>query len=61
VLTQIEPAPLDTIDPESANGVTVRVTFDTETTHPQEQQRQGWQAILNNSAKHVVTKGKAEK
>jgi uncharacterized protein YndB with AHSA1/START domain len=37
-----------------ANGVTVRVTFDAETTHPEEQQRQGWQAILNNFAKHVV-------
>jgi uncharacterized protein YndB with AHSA1/START domain len=35
-------------------GVTVRVTFDAETTHPEEQQRQGWQAILNNFAKHVA-------
>jgi uncharacterized protein YndB with AHSA1/START domain len=34
-------------------GVTVRVTFDAETTHSIEQQRQGWQAILNNFAKHV--------
>jgi hypothetical protein len=25
--------------------VTVRVTFDAETTYPEEQQRQGWQAI----------------
>ena len=39
-------------------GVTVRVTFDAETTHPQEQQRQGWQAILNNFAKHVAAKEK---
>ncbi len=38
------------------HGVTVRVTFDAETTHPEEQQRQGWQAILNNLAKHVATK-----
>lgn len=38
-----------------ANGVTVRVTFDAETTHPEEQQRHGWQSILNNFAKHVVT------
>jgi hypothetical protein len=45
----------------AANGVTVRVTFDAETTHPEEQQRQGWQAILNNFAKHVVAKDKAEK
>jgi uncharacterized protein YndB with AHSA1/START domain len=37
----------------SANGVTVRVTFDAETENPAEQQRQGWQAILNNFAKHV--------
>jgi uncharacterized protein YndB with AHSA1/START domain len=36
-----------------ANGVTVRVTFDAETENPVEQQRQGWQAILNNFAKHV--------
>src|SRR5882672_8451677 len=43
----------------AANGVTVRVTFDAETTHPEEQQRQGWQAILNNFAKHVVAKDKA--
>jgi len=34
-------------------GVTVRVTFDAESEHPVEQQRQGWQAILNNFAKHV--------
>lgn len=37
-------------------GVTVRVTFDAETTHPEAQQRQGWQAILNNFAKHVAAK-----
>ena len=43
----------------AANGVTVRVTFDTETTHSEEQQRQGWQSILNNFAKHVVAKDKA--
>ncbi len=36
-----------------ATGVTVRVTFDAETEHSVEQQRQGWQAILNNFAKHV--------
>ena len=36
-----------------ANGVTVRVTFDAETENPVEQQREGWQAILNNFAKHV--------
>ena len=36
-----------------ANGVTVRVTFDAESANPVEQQRQGWQAILNNFAKYV--------
>jgi uncharacterized protein YndB with AHSA1/START domain len=35
------------------DGVTVRETFDAETTYSEEQQRQGWQAILNNFAKHV--------
>ena len=36
-----------------ANGVRVRVTFDAESENPVEQQRQGWQAILNNFARHV--------
>jgi hypothetical protein len=40
------------------NGVTVYVTFDAETTHPEEQQRQGWQAILDNFTKQVVAKGR---
>lgn len=35
------------------NGVTVRVTFDAESENSVEQQRQGWQAILNSFAKHV--------
>ena len=35
------------------NGVTVRETFDAEPTHSVEQQRDGWQAILNNFARHV--------
>jgi uncharacterized protein YndB with AHSA1/START domain len=34
-------------------GVNVRVTFDSESTRSVEQQRQGWQAILNNFARHV--------
>lgn len=34
-------------------GVTVRVTFDAEKTNSIEQQRQGWQAILNNFSRHV--------
>ena len=36
-----------------ANGVTVHVTFDAESESSVEQQRQGWQAILDNFAKHV--------
>ncbi|MBV1703667.1 MAG: SRPBCC family protein [Hyphomicrobiales bacterium] len=34
-------------------GVTVRVTFDAETANPVEMQRAGWQAILDNFARHV--------
>ena len=34
-------------------GVTVRVTFDAESTHSVEQQRDGWQAILNKFTQHV--------
>jgi uncharacterized protein YndB with AHSA1/START domain len=37
----------------TADGVTVRETFDAENTYPVEQQRQGWQTILDNFAKHV--------
>jgi uncharacterized protein YndB with AHSA1/START domain len=40
---------------EGPDGVTVKVTFDTESTHSEEQQRTGWQAILDNFAKHVST------
>ena len=36
-----------------ASGVTVRETFDAESTHSVEEQREGWQAILNNFARHV--------
>ncbi len=39
---------------QGGQGVTVRVTFDAETTHSEEQQIQGWQAILNIFAKHVA-------
>lgn len=38
---------------EGPQGVTVTVAFDAETTHPEEQQRSGWQAILDNFARHV--------
>jgi uncharacterized protein YndB with AHSA1/START domain len=36
-----------------AGGVRVRETFDAETQNAPELQRQGWQAILDNFAKHV--------
>jgi uncharacterized protein YndB with AHSA1/START domain len=39
-----------------AQGVLVRSTFDAETQNSLEQQRQGWQAILDNFAKHVEAK-----
>jgi uncharacterized protein YndB with AHSA1/START domain len=38
---------------QGPDAVTVRETFDTEPTHSEEQQRQGWQAILDNFARHV--------
>jgi len=38
---------------EVSEGVLVKVSFDPETTHTKEQQRDGWQAILDNFAKHV--------
>jgi hypothetical protein len=41
------------------DGVTVRETFDSEPTHSVEQQRSGWQAILNNFKKHVESRQSA--
>jgi uncharacterized protein YndB with AHSA1/START domain len=41
---------------EGAAGVLVTVTFDAEQTHSEEQQRAGWQAILDNFARHVSRK-----
>lgn len=38
---------------DDSNGVKVRVTFDSEPSHSIEQQRQGWQAILDNFARYV--------
>jgi uncharacterized protein YndB with AHSA1/START domain len=38
---------------ETPKGVQVRVTFDAETTHPIEQQRGGWQAILDSFARYA--------
>lgn len=41
---------------DSAAGVTVTVTFDGEPTHSEEQQRTGWQAILDSFSRHVAGK-----
>lgn len=38
---------------ERANGVMVRSTFDAEAENSLEQQREGWQTILNNFKKYV--------
>jgi len=40
----------------SPNGVTVRETFEAESMHSEEEQRAGWQAILDNFARHVTGK-----
>jgi uncharacterized protein YndB with AHSA1/START domain len=39
--------------PDAKGGVVVRVTFDSEPTHSIEEQRTGWQAILDGFARHV--------
>lgn len=44
---------------QASDGVHVRVTFDAETTHSIEQQREGWQAILNNFARYVTAETRA--
>lgn len=41
---------------ETGQGVAVTVSFDAESTHTEEQQRSGWQAILDNFARHVSGK-----
>lgn len=38
---------------QTPEGVTVAVSFEPETTFPEEMQRAGWQAILENFRKHV--------
>jgi uncharacterized protein YndB with AHSA1/START domain len=38
----------------AGNGVQVRVSFQAEGEHPIEQQRMGWQAILDNFSRHVA-------
>jgi uncharacterized protein YndB with AHSA1/START domain len=40
---------------ETPKGIRVSVAFDSEPTHSIEQQRDGWQAILNNFTRHVET------
>jgi uncharacterized protein YndB with AHSA1/START domain len=42
---------------ERADGVLVTETFDAETENTPELQRTGWQAILDNFARHVEAKG----
>ena len=42
---------------EGPGGVLVRETFDAETQNPPEMQRDGWQAILDNFARHVKARG----
>jgi uncharacterized protein YndB with AHSA1/START domain len=41
---------------DSPAGVNVAVTFDSDPTHSEEQQRAGWQAILDNFARHVAAR-----
>jgi uncharacterized protein YndB with AHSA1/START domain len=41
---------------EAPAGVTVKVTFDSEPSHSEEQQRAGWQSILDNFARYVVAR-----
>ena len=38
---------------KAGDRVTIRETFDAEETHTAEQQRAGWQAILDRFARHV--------
>ena len=41
---------------QGVQEITVTITFDSESTHSEDQQRTGWQAILDSFARHV--KGK---
>jgi uncharacterized protein YndB with AHSA1/START domain len=45
---------------DGVQGVTVTVAFDAESIHPEEQQRTGWQSILDNFARHVKGKVASE-
>jgi hypothetical protein len=44
----------------ATSGIKIRVTFDSEQTHSIEQQRTGWQAILDNFARDVKAKARVE-
>jgi uncharacterized protein YndB with AHSA1/START domain len=44
---------------EDPEGVTVTVAFEPESEHPEEMQREGWQAILTNFKRHVEALGKS--
>ncbi len=46
---------IDFID-HGDGSVTVREAFDAESTHTREQQREGWQAILDSFKRHVEAK-----
>ncbi|MFY9510782.1 MAG: SRPBCC domain-containing protein [Rubrivivax sp.] len=39
---------------ETAAGTVVTVSFDSEASHTEEQQRSGWQAILDSFSRHVT-------
>lgn len=43
---------------EDADGVTVTVAFDSDGQFPEDMQRAGWQAILDNFKRHVESKRK---
>ncbi len=42
---------------DTANGVQVRESFEADDVYSAEQQKNGWQNILNNFKKHVESKG----
>jgi uncharacterized protein YndB with AHSA1/START domain len=46
---------------DGPSGVAVTVTFDSEPSHSEEQQRTGWQAILDNFARHAAAHGRRER
>ncbi len=46
---------------EGADGVDVIVSFDSEDSHSIEQQREGWQAILDRFKKHVEAQARPER